>query len=134
MKQKVSYIKSISSQALHDGSCSFYWVHQPNGYLFIYLSIMYPTRLCGSHFNWFGFPPTLLVIWKAAAAKEHCSHTWHLLSPNFPLFPHGVILHSGLVSYLTNKITLPWFLKWWNKGFGDFFLEKSRYYGIFYSL
>lgn len=68
MKQKVSYIKAIPFQALHDGFCSFY---QPNDYLFIYLSIIYQILLGGRYFDRYGLPPTLQLLEK----KKEQGHT-----------------------------------------------------------
>lgn len=92
MKQKVSYIKAISFQALHDGSCSFYWVHQPNGYLFIYPSSTDRTLLRGRHFDRFGPPYPHPVIIRREGARKRSSHTRHSLSPDFPLLHCVVVL------------------------------------------
>ena len=85
MKQKVSYIKAISFQVLCDGSCSFYCVHQPNGYLFIYPPSIYGTLIHGRHFDRLRSSPPchLVIIGKGGGVSKYHSHNKHSLGPNF---------------------------------------------------
>lgn len=135
MKQKVGYIKAIPFPALHDGSCSFYWVHQPNGYLFMYLSIIYRTLPGGRHFDRYGFPPTLSLLEK----KKEQGNTAPILATvwvQFPLLFHPSWCNSCILGWLIISQTRLLFPSFQSAEIRDLIislLQNSRYYEIFYS-
>ena len=113
MKQKVSYIKAISFQVLHDGSCSSYYVHQPNGCLFIYPSPYIEHHYVEGILKDLGTPQShhLIIIGKGGGTNMYYTHTRHSLSFNFPFvlnqyksYTLGCILYPGLTNYFTDKI------------------------------
>lgn len=113
MKQKGSYIKAISFQVLHDGSCSSYYVHQPNGYLFTYPSPDIEHCYVEGILKDLGTPQShhLIIIRKGGGTSTHYTHSRHSLNINLPFvlnwyksYTLGCILYPGLTNYFTDKI------------------------------
>ena len=86
MKQKVSYIKAISFQVLHDGSCSSYYVHQQNSYLFIYPSPDIEHCYVEGILKDLGTPQShhLIIIGKGGGISTCYTHSRHCFEFLFP--------------------------------------------------